>query len=267
MSRVNAYANFITKQRRIENNGLLRSGSSSDDGELLNEWGYMHSDTNTGHHVYVAPIIGGLVGAATGGLASLGYNLAVGTDFIPATLGTGISALVGGGLGMASGVGIGTITGNIKDRKEYKKITQYRNNVLQGYSQLEAIKAKNEHLRAVALAERKRQVEGRLHSLKNIHDVNLTRISTGNNPQDTSVRITGGPLPQGHEIVFHDNHSVSNDNEPSQFSWSHTQEKLRYNSPNGSDITPIKKEVASSTDSNLDVAVTQLNSYIQNMKR
>lgn len=258
MTRVNAYANFITKQRRIENNGLLRSGSSSDDGELLNErtsWG----------------VVGGAAGALAGAAIGAGTYLAtgapteVGQEVFTAfkTIGsTALGGLVGGVIG-----GLGGVAKEIyDDEKEYQKNLQYQRNMEQQNLALQNIKAKNEHLRAVALAERKRQVEGRLHSLRNQHGVNMTRIPTGNGPQDTAVRITGGPLPQGHEIVFHDNHSVSNDNEPSEFTWEHNVAMQRMTSPTGEGVI-VKKPVDSSSHSDLDSSITNLNAHLQRMGR
>lgn len=258
MTRVNAYANFITKQRRIENNGLLRSGSSSDDGELLNErvnW----------------EAIGGFVGALAGAATGAGLYLAtgapteVGQEVFTAFKTIGSTAL-GGAIGAAAGFGAGAIKGHIHDEKEDERQVQFQKIKAQQNSQLEAIKAKNEHLRAIALAERKRQVEARLHSLRNQHGVNMTRIPTGNGPQDTAVRITGGPLPQGHEIVFHDNHSVSNDNEPSEFTWEHNVAMQRMTSPTGEGVT-VKKPVDSSSHSDLDSSITNLNAHLQRMGR
>jgi len=256
MSRVNAYANFITKQRRIENNGLLRSGSSSDDGELLNE--RIHWEA-----------IGGFGGAFVGAATGAGLYLATGSPepFTPFVVFKTIgSTALGGAIGAAAGFGAGALKGHIADEKEDERRVQFQKIKELQNSQLEAIKAKNEHLRAVALAERKRQVEGRLHSLRNQHGVNMTRIPTGNGPNDTAVRITGGPLPQGHEIVFHDNHSVSNDNEPSEFTWEHNVAMQRMTSPTGEGVT-VKKPVDSSSHSDLDSSITNLNAHLQRMGR
>lgn len=267
MTRVNAYANFITKQRRIENNGLLRSGSSSDEGELLNEIFFDYGrESKAAFNTSVGAKLGAVTGAALGGISA--FKSAYQTTGDPVV--SSFVGVFGGAASGLAGAGFGSLVGNVigsyEDKKEYQKNLQYQRNMEQQNLALQNIKAKNEHLRAVALAERKRQVEGRLHSLRNQHGVNMTRIPTGNGPNDTAVRITGGPLPQGHEIVFHDNHSVSNDNEPSEFTWEHNVAMQRMTSPTGEGVT-VKKPVDSSSHSDLDSSITNLNSHLQKLGR
>jgi hypothetical protein len=267
MTRVNAYANFITKQRRIENNGLLRSGSSSDDGELLNEIFFDYDrESKAAFNTSVGAKLGAVTGATLGGISA--FKSAYQTTGDPTI--SSFAGIFGGAAAGLAGAGFGSLVGNVigsyEDKKEYQKNLQYQRNMEQQNLALQNIKAKNEHLREVALAERKRQVEARLHSLRNQHGVNMTRIPTGNGPHDTAVRITGGPLPQGHEIVFHDDHSVANDNEPSQFSWEHNVAMQRMTSPTGEGVT-VRKPLDSSSHSDLDSSITNLNAHLQRMGR
>lgn len=223
------YANFISKQRKIENSGLLRSGNVQ-----LNEF---HDDTS-----FLAATT---AGATAGGLA--GWKL--GTS---ASIATGQAHMypLFGFLGGAVGGAAGGLAGGALHAL--------------GSKRLEKFKEKRElHIRSELDKHTHEQKEAAVNyigdALEEKHGVTVHRGLHDN------IYIEGGPLKKHEHISFHDTHGMKKYNIPS-FHEFHHYSFHRFNIGTTGESKIVQKTVDSYSHEDFHRAVDHLDKYLYGLK-
>lgn len=178
-NQINHYANFISKQKRIENSGLLRSSPVQID--------EFYDDTS-----YLASTVGGAaVGGATGWKLGTSASIATGQPHMYPLFGFFGAALGAAGGGIAGGA-LHAL----------------------GANRLEKLKAKREfHIRNELDKHTYEQKDAAVNyigdSLEEKHGVTVHRGAHDH------IYIEGGPLKKNEYISFHDTHGMKKYNIPS----------------------------------------------------
>jgi hypothetical protein len=188
-SHINNYANFITKQKRVENSGLLRSGPVQ-----LDEF---YDDDYGDKTAAAAATAGALAGGAAGATAGYYGMMAIGQPHM-AMLGGFLGGAVGGAAGVAGGLGL-----KYSASKKLKKL-----------------KAKKQlHVRSELDKHTHEQKEAAVNyigdALEEKHGVTVHR------GKHDHIYVEGGPLKKNEYISFHDTHGMEKYKIPSYHEFRH----------------------------------------------
>ena len=232
-SHINNYANFISKQKRVENSGLLRSGPVQ-----LDEF-YRDEDGN------LTTLGAGGLGAAAGGIAGAQAGI-----HGMVALGQPHMAMLGGAIGGLGGAVIGGLGGLASKKWATKKWEKVRGK-------------KDLHIRSELDKHTYQQKEAAVNyigdTLEEKHGVTVHRGLHDN------IYIEGGPLKKHEHISFHDTHGMKKFNIPS-FHEFHHHTYHRFNIGTTGETKLVKKTVDGYSHEDFHRAVDHLDKYLHGLK-